>query len=63
MPTSQSAAESAKGAAHDVKSSAQNATESVKEENKDKDIHISGGPEVKERVVINDKRMIKDEVK
>jgi uncharacterized protein YjbJ (UPF0337 family) len=61
--SAQNAAESAKGAAHDVKSSAQNAAESAKEENKDKDIHISGSSEVKERVIINDNRMIKDEVK
>jgi type IV secretory pathway TrbL component len=61
--SAQSAAESAKGAAHDVTSSAQSAAESAKQENKDKDIQISGSPEIKERVIIQDQRIIKDEVK
>ncbi|MEG4128302.1 hypothetical protein QUA21_04860, partial [Microcoleus sp. Pol1B3] len=57
--SAQNAAESAKRAAHDVKSSAQYLAESA-EENKDSDLHISGSPELKHKVVINDKRIIKD---
>jgi hypothetical protein len=58
--SAQGAAESAKGAAQDVKSSAQSAAESAKLENKDQDIHLSGSPEIKERVIIEDKRTIKN---
>ncbi|MEG5163729.1 hypothetical protein QUB37_25435, partial [Microcoleus sp. AT3-A2] len=54
------AAESAKRAANDVKSSAQYLAESTAEENQDSDIHFSGSPELKDKVVIHDKRINKE---